>query len=167
MKLHPVDIQSLTPEIFRTFQTPALLTAGNREKCNTMTIGWGQMGTLWKMPVCTVYVRPERYTYHFMEEHDYFTVTVLPEGAKEIARICGTQSGRDVDKIKACGLTVQYGAGEAPFFEEGELVAVCRKLFAQDMTPECVKDARVLESYGAKGGWHRIYTGEVLEAYIK
>ena len=168
MKLHAVDLKSLTPEIFRVFGSQnALLTAGDKSGCNTMTIGWCQLGRLWSIPVCTVYVRPERYTYAFMESHDYFTVSVLPLSDRQTAQVCGTNSGRDIDKIKECGLTLRRGAGDAPFFDEAEWVLVCRKLYAQDLDESCVLDERVLHHYGAKGGWHRAYTGEVVEAYTK
>ena len=119
MKLHPVDVKTLTPEIFQVFGTQnALLAAGDRTICNPMTIGWCQLGRLWSRPVCTVYVRPERYTYSLMESHDYFTVSVLPAAKQEIMKLCGAKSGRDMDKVQACGLTVRYGIGDAPFFEE-------------------------------------------------
>ena len=168
MKLHPADFKTLTPEVFRVFGTQnALLTAGDRDVCNTMTIGWCQLGRLWSIPVCTVYVRPERYTYAFMESHDYFTVSVLPLSDRQTAQVCGTKSGRDIDKIKECGLTLRRGAGDAPFFDEAEWVLVCRKLYAQDLDESCVLDERVFHHYGAKGGWHRAYTGEVVEAYTK
>ena len=168
MKLHPADFKTLTPEVFRVFGTQnALLTAGDRDVCNTMTIGWCQLGRLWSIPVCTVYVRPERYTYAFMESHDYFTVSVLPLSDRQTAQVCGTKSGRDIDKIKECGLTLRRGAGDAPFFDEAEWVLVCRKLYAQDLDESCVLDERVLHHYAAKGGWHRAYTGEVVEAYTK
>ena len=79
MILQAVEPKTLTPEILELFgKQNALLTAGDRTSCNTMTIGWAQMGTLWAKPVCTVFVRPERYTYTFMESHDYFTVSFLP-----------------------------------------------------------------------------------------
>lgn len=168
MKLRPMDIKTLAPEIFQVFATQnALLTAGDQE-CNTMTIGWCQLGRLWNLPVCTVYVRPERYTYEFMEKNDYFTVSVLPAEHRKAMAFCGSKSGRDVDKIKACGLTLCRGAGNAPFFDEAELVLVCRKLYVQDMDSACVLDEKaILPFYGEMGGWHRSYTGEVVEAYIK
>lgn len=166
MRLQPVDFQSMTPEVFRVFETQnALLTAGDRETCNTMTIGWCQLGRVWNLPVCTVYVRPERYTYEFMESHDYFTVSVLPQEAKKIMALCGTKSGRDVDKVRECGLTLCYGAGDAPFFDEAEWVLVCKKAYVQDLDAVCVLDARIHGSYGAKGNWHRAYIGVVVEAY--
>lgn len=170
MKLHPVDPKKLFPELLGAFGTQnALLTAGDRQGCNTMTIGWCQAGRLWNLPVCTVYVRPERYTYQFMEGQDYFTVSVLPESERRTMAFCGSRSGRDVDKADACGLTVCYGAGDAPYFEEAEAVLVCRKLYVQDMAEACVTAGadRILPYYGEKGGWHRIYIGEIMEAYMK
>ena len=168
MKLHAADLKSLTPEIFRVFGSQnALLTAGDKSGCNTMTIGWCQLGRLWSIPVCTVYVRPERYTYQFMESHDYFTVSVLPASHKQTTmQLCGTKSGREVDKVKACGLTLCYGAGDAPFFDESQWALVCEKLYAQDLAPEhMVVPGPIEKYYGAYGGWHRSYIGRVVEVY--
>ena len=169
MRLHPIDPNAAAREVLPALGVEnALLTAGTADRCNTMTIGWCQLGRMWNARTCTVCVRPERYTYQFMEEQEYFTVSVLPADRKDAMSLCGTKSGRDMDKIKACGLTVQTGAGGAPFFEEAEVVLVCRKLYAQDLTPACVLPAgeeKISPSYGAKGGWHRAYTGEIVEAY--
>lgn len=166
MRLKAVNPKDLSLEAFRLFteRTP-LLTAGDRTACNTMTIGWGGLGELWQKPVCTVYVRQSRYTFQFVESHDYFTVSILPENRKDALRLCGTKSGRDMDKISSCGLTVCYGAGDAPFFDEAELVLVCRKLYAQDMKPEFVIDHDAAAPFFKEGDWHRMYIGEVVEAY--
>ena len=167
MDLHPADPRSLATRLVSSLGAEnALLTAGTAERCNTMTIGWCQVGRLWGLPTCTVYVRPERYTYQFMEDQEYFSVSILPPERKDAMVLCGTKSGRDMDKIKACGLTVRDGA--APFFQEAELVLICRKLYAQDLDAACVLPAgeeKISPSYGAKGGWHRAYTGEIVEAY--
>ena len=169
MKLERAELETLTPEVLKVFgRQPPLLTAGDRSGLNTMTIGWCQLGCLWSQPVCTVFVRPERYTDQFMESHDYFTVSVLPPELKKIAAFCGSRSGRDVDKVKECGLTVRYGSGDAPFFDEAEWALVCRKLYVQDMDPAAVLDREIiLPYYGEKGGWHRIYVGRVEEVYKK
>ena len=169
MSLHPADPKTTAPKLLPAFGAEnALLTAGTADRCNTMTIGWCQLGRMWNTRSCTVCVRPERYTYQFMEEQEYFTVSVLPAEQKSAMALCGTKSGRDMDKIKECGLTVRTGEHGAPFFEEAELVLVCRKLYVQDMDPACVLPAGekvILPYYGAKGGWHRVYTGEIVEAW--
>ena len=169
MNLELVDLKTLTPEIFRAFQTDrALLTAGNREKYNTMTIGWCQLGCLWERPVCTVYVRPSRYTYEFMERENTFSVSVLAPEQQKIMAFCGSKSGRDTDKFAECGLSAAFGAENTPYVEQAECVLICKKIYVHDLDAAHVLDQSILRSYTPdQGGWHRVYIGEVLEAYRK
>ena len=57
----------------------ALVTAGTKDKFNSMTISWGSMGTLWFKDIVTIYIRPDRYTFKFLEENDTFTVSFYDE----------------------------------------------------------------------------------------
>ena len=50
-----------------------LVTAGTPEKFNTMTANWGGTGYLWNKNIAFVFVRPERYTYGFMESTEGFS----------------------------------------------------------------------------------------------
>ena len=63
-----------------------LVTAGTKEKFNTMTASWGGIGWLWNKPVAFVFIRPERYTYEFVEKNDYLTLSFLGEENKKIFR---------------------------------------------------------------------------------
>ncbi|MCI2055808.1 MAG: flavin reductase [Oscillibacter sp.] len=165
--MRKIDLTALTPEVFSVFGTNnALLTAGDRTACNTMTVGWCGLGRMWNLPSCTVYVRPERYTYQFMENHDYFTVAVLALADHDKMKLCGSASGRDLDKFKACGMTAQYGLHDAPFPAEAEWALVCKKRYAQDLKPEFALDERINAFYQGEG-WHRMYIGEVVETYVK
>ena len=77
-------------DIFTQFdQKWALLTAGSKEKFNTMTISWGGLGTIWGMPAATVYVRKSRYTHEFMDGGEYFTVSFYPEEYRKILGVLG------------------------------------------------------------------------------
>ena len=40
-----------------------LVSAGDKERCNTMTASWGGVGVIWNKNVVTVYIRPQRYTH--------------------------------------------------------------------------------------------------------
>ena len=142
-----------------------LLTAGTEDKFNTMTASWGGAGVFWGKPAVTCYIRPQRYTYEFIEKSDYFTLSFLGEAYRKQLALCGAKSGREVDKVKECGFTVYAGAGNAPYFQEAELVLVCRKLYVQDLDLGGMAE-KVQTFYGpAQGGIHRAYTGEILEAY--
>ncbi|MEG2038069.1 MAG: flavin reductase, partial [Ruthenibacterium sp.] len=146
-------------------RTP-LLTAGNRAACNTMTIGWGSLGTLWSLPICTVFVRPQRYTYEFMEKNDYFTVSVFEPALQKTLTSCGKRSGRDFDKVKENHLTVAYAEGDAPYFEEAELVFVCKKLYAGLLNPNDFTDTR-LEAHYPQKDYHKMFVGEVVQVWKK
>ena len=53
-----VDINTFDLKIFNKLNKEwALLSAGNKDAFNTMTISWGEMGTLWNKPVITCFVR--------------------------------------------------------------------------------------------------------------
>ena len=79
-------------DIFAQFDKKwALLTAGDKEKFNTMTISWGGLGTLWGKPVATVYVRKSRYTHEFMDREDYFTVSFYPESCRRTLGVLGSK----------------------------------------------------------------------------
>ena len=62
---------------FTTPQMPAILSAGDKNHYNSMAIEWGSIGVSWKMPIFTVYVKDERYTYEFMQTTEYFTVSII------------------------------------------------------------------------------------------
>ncbi|MBQ8814532.1 MAG: flavin reductase [Lachnospiraceae bacterium] len=139
----------------------ALLTAGTEEKYNTMTISWGGMGTLWGKRVATVYVRPNRYTYEFMENNDYFTISFYPEEYKKDLTILGTKSGRDCDKVALTELKAK-SVENSMTFEQATLTLVCKKLYWQDMDEEKIpKEA--MERFFATEPVHRMYIGEVVE----
>ena len=73
-----------------------LVTAGTKEKFNTMTASWGGTGFLWNRPVVFIFIRPERYTYEFIENGDYFTLSFLGQEHKDVHKICVSKSGRDI-----------------------------------------------------------------------
>ena len=139
----------------------ALLTAGTPENFNTMTISWGGMGTLWNKKVATVYVRPNRYTYEYMENNEYFTISFYPEKYKKDLGILGSKSGRDGDKVALTGFkakTVEKGVT----FDQAKLTLICKKLYWQDMELEKIPEESV-KAFFSGDPVHRMYIGEVID----
>ena len=56
---------------------PAILTAGTKEKHNSLIIGWALLGAAWQRPLFLVYVHPDRYTFEFMKTTEFFTVSFI------------------------------------------------------------------------------------------
>lgn len=165
--LEKCDVKSLEGNVFSMIGDQwMLITAGTPERCNTMTASWGGLGVLWGANVATCYIRPQRYTYEFVEGSKYFTLSFFGEEYRKALALCGSKSGRDVDKVKECRFTVAAGTGNAPYFEEAELVLVCRKLYRQDLDPAHFLDGEIEKHY-KDHDYHRMYIGEIVEAYKK
>ena len=143
-----------------------LITAGTQEKCNTMTASWGGLWVLWGKPVATVYIRPQRYTLEFVEQEDYVTLSFFGEEHRKALALCGSKSGRDMDKVKECGFTVATAEG-APYFEEADLVLVCKKAYWQDMDPTHFLDGEIDGKWYPEKDYHRIFIGEIVEVLRK
>lgn len=143
-----------------------LVTAGTKERCNTMTASWGGLGVLWGRPSATAYIRPQRYTKEFLDRNEYFTLSFLPEEQRGALNLCGSKSGREVDKVKECGFTVLTGAGGAPYFDQAETVLVCRKRFVQPMDEAAIPQD-VKEAFYAQKDYHYLYIGEIAEVLVK
>ena len=165
--LHRIDLAAVKENVFSLIgEQWMLITAGTREKCNTMTASWGGLGVLWNEPVATVYLRPQRYTKQFVDAQDYFTLSFFDPQYKKQLALCGTKSGRDVDKVKQCGFTLAYGEGDAPYMEQARLVLVCRKCYAQEMDAAAVPED-VKKSQYAAGDYHTMYIGQIVAAYAQ
>lgn len=162
-----IDPKSLTQNVFSMIgEQWMLITAGSEEKCNTMTASWGGLGVIWGKPSVTCYIRPQRYTKEFVDQEEYFTLTFFKEEFQKALALCGAKSGRDVDKVKECGFTVKTAQCGAPYFEQAELVLVCRKRFVQPMAPELIADD-IKEKWYPQKDYHVMYIGEIVEVLQK
>ena len=141
-----------------------LLTAGNRDQFNTMTAAWGGFGVLWHKNVCTVYVRPQRYTYEFLEKEDIFTLSFLSNEYRDALKYCGSNSGRDVDKVAETGITPLFSERGGIYFQESKLVIECKKIYFQDLDPEAFLDSSIMDNYPGRD-FHRMYIGEIIGCY--
>lgn len=166
MSYQKIDIKELSCNPFEKIGKEWLLiTAGDKGHYNTMTASWGGVGVIWNKNVATVYIRPQRYTKEFVDANDTFSLTLFGEGYRDALTVCGRKSGRDCDKVSEAGLTPNFDYA-APTFAEGELVLICKKLYAQELTPESFLDPDIEKNYPNRD-YHTMYIGEILEAYIK
>ncbi len=139
-----------------------LITSGQMDNMNTMTAAWGCFGVLWHLNIAQIFVRPQRYTYQYLERNKLFTLSFFEEKHKNILQYCGRKSGKDTDKIKDCNLTPfltnQGGIG----FDQAKQILVCKKLFYSDIDPNNFLDSKTHVLYPLKD-YHRMYTAEVIE----
>ena len=167
MAFKEVDIKSLTFNPFTKIGSEwMLITAGDQSGYNTMTASWGGLGVLWGKNVATCYIRPQRYTKEFVDARDTFTLSFYPAEKKDALSYLGKVSGRDEDKIKKVGFTPAFTNGNA-YFEEAELVLVCRKMSRTPLRPEQFLDETVDGRWYPNKDYHEMYIAEVIDVLVK
>ena len=166
-ELMPIDPDLIKDNPFKLIGDDwMLVTAGTKKSFNTMTASWGALGELWNKKVAFCFVRPTRHTYRFMEESGIYSLSFFDESFREALNFCGKNSGREVDKMKATGLTPVFNDSGAVYFEQARLVLLCRKIYFQDVNPDLFLDPAIHESYPKKD-YHRMYIGEVVRCLMR
>lgn len=162
MPLVSVDYASQIPELMAGLERPGLLlvVADSRRAANAMTIGWALFGRVWGRPMCTVLVRPSRYTFDLINRAGAYTVNLMPPGFDQAVARCGSVSGREVDKFAEQSWTVARGeTADAPYIAEASLHVECRTVLTNQVTPEL--DAQLLAACYPRGDLHTLYHGLV------
>ncbi len=167
-----VNVWDYAGHIMKNIGKGILLTTAAEGKVDTMTIGWGTIGVQWAKPIFIAFVRESRYTKELLEKNGEFTVNVpLAQADKDIIAVCGTKSGRDMDKFEALGLTTEPGMTvSVPGIKQLPLTLECKVIYKQDQDPVAIAPEHIRRFY-AEGtanehDFHTAYYGEITAAYI-
>lgn len=167
-----VDVFDYCNHICKAMKKGILLTTASGEEVNTMTIGWGHLGMEWNRPVFIAFVRESRHTKKLLEETGEFTVNIpLDFSDAKILGYCGRKSGRDCDKIRDMGLTLeeprQIGV---PGIREFPLTLECKVIYRQpqdlNSLPADILKRFYQEDTNGFRDYHIAYYGEILDAYL-
>jgi flavin reductase (DIM6/NTAB) family NADH-FMN oxidoreductase RutF len=145
-----------------------LVTAGNyTNKFNMMTANWGGLGWLWNKPVAYIFVRPQRYTYEFIEKETFFTLTFFDIKYKDILLLLGSKSGREIDKMNNSGLTPIETANKSIAFTEARIVLECKKIYGTKIKTEDFIDKDIDKQVYPKKDYHKMYIGEIVNIWVQ
>ncbi|MFH2095674.1 MAG: flavin reductase [Bacteroidota bacterium] len=144
-----------------------LVTSGDSSSFNTMTASWGGFGNIWNKPVAFIFIRPERYTYGFLENNQSFTLSFFDHMKfKDDLMVCGTKSGRDGNKLVETSLTSMNLPEGYIAFSQARLIIACKIIYrdklSEDIIPEDVKN-----TFYKSGGFHEMFFGEITSVWIK
>lgn len=163
-----IEFKDFNENVFTLFKKEtALLTAGGLGNHNTMTIGWGTLGVLWRKEIAIVYVKPTRYTYEFMNRSNLFTISWYndTDEMRKNLTFCGTMSGRDVNKDEVCKLTpIELDGGVT--YNEARLVIVCESIYNDRFEEQHFMDKELLGIY-PNLKFHQRYIGKIIGIYKK
>lgn len=107
---------------------PAVMVSVADKDGNTYIITVAWVGTVCtNPPMLSISVRPERYSYHMIEETQEFVVNLTTDELVKACDYCGVTSGREVDKFKEMNLTpLAMQQVNAPGIAESPVNIECR-----------------------------------------
>ena len=143
---YPIDMLNMNP-FTKIGKEWALISAGDKNKCNTMTVSWGGVGVLWGKNVVYIFIRDSRYTKEFIDNGEFFSMSFFDEKYRDALSYCGKESGRNVDdKFKGAGLTPAF-RHNIPYPDEANLVLLCRKMAAVPITEDPFIDPQIIPKW--------------------
>lgn len=128
------------------FPYPTVLVGAMVEgKPNFMTASW--VGIACSNPPCiSVAIRPERYTYGGVAEHQVYSINVPNSKLAKETDFCGIYSGRDHDKTEL--FDIFYGnLANAPMIAECPLNLECKVIHSLEL------------------GSHTLFIGEIMDVH--
>ncbi|MDL2234368.1 flavin reductase [Ruminococcaceae bacterium OttesenSCG-928-L11] len=143
-----------------------LVGTKHKDSANLMTASWGGAGILWNKPAAFIFIRKSRLTHDILEQETGFSLTFYGDGYRSELGICGSKSGRDMDKADACGFTVAFD-GDIPYTEEAELVLICRKKGMAPIGPDAILDPSIVDGFYSDNDFHDLYIGEITKVLIR
>lgn len=138
----------------------ALVTVGDKNSFNSMTISWGSMGTLWHKDIITIYIRPDRYTFDFLKNSDTFTISFYDEKYRDILTMFGRCSGRDINKVERSGFNPVFMDDGITYSEANETIVV-KKIYMEQLNKDLFSE-EILCCYKDDGPAHYMIIGEVI-----
>lgn len=157
--MQEISFDQYAPQVIQQLPKGAFLTVSDGGRDNTMTIGWGSVGVVWSKPIFSVLVRPSRFTYGLLEASGEFTVSIPRTDMVKALGICGSKSGRDIDKFAAAGLQKLPGIKlSTPVIGGAGLHYECKVIYKQPMNPALLDPGLNTACYPS-GDHHTIYYG--------
>lgn len=146
-------------------ESGAFLTVKGEEKVNTMTISWGYVGFSWGKPYFVAMVRPQRYTHEVMKKGDSYTISIpYKEEMKNALMICGTKSGREIDKEEVAKIKfISSKVVDAPIVDNCNMYYECKIKYVDIL--DKVKFPEELKHLYEADDYHYMYYGEIVECY--
>ncbi len=146
----------------------AFLNVTHEDQDNTMTIGWGSLSYIWRKPVFMVMVRYSRHTYKMIDEAGEFTVSIpFGDHMKKELGICGSKSGRDIDKFQTCSFPkVRANKVNAPLISGCNLHYECKVLYKQVLDPGAL-ESQLSSQFYKDDDLHVLYYAEIVGTYLE
>lgn len=168
IKVQEIAYNQYAKEALDGLTKGAFLNVTHEGKDNTMTIGWGSIGFIWRKPIIMVMVRYSRHTYQMLQATEEFTVSIpFGDHFKKQLAFCGSHTGKDINKLEASNLTTTRAHKvDGPLISGCNLHYECKVLYKQTMEPGTL-DPELNDKFYKNTDYHVLFYGEILGTYVE
>ncbi len=147
IEINPSDYINIFNE-----NTALMVTTDKKGNCNVMALDWKKITEFNGNTVIRAQVAYSRYTFTLLTEGiDEFTINIPSESVYEAVNIAGSQSGRNIDKIKIAKLELIPGeTTEVPTLKNCILNYECK----------------IIHDEKSNMSSHHYFYGKILNAYV-
>ena len=118
--------KSLKPQPILGAVPTVMVSCGNVEDSNIITIAWTGIISS-EPPLIYVSIRPTRYSYNIIKESKEFVINIPNEKLVLETDLCGTKSGKEIDKFKEAKLTKEKAeVVKCPLIKECPINIECK-----------------------------------------
>ncbi len=159
---YPIDKMEFNP-FTKIGKEWALISAGDKTRCNTMTVSWGGVGIIIGEKTLYLFLSVIPAIPKNSDNGGLFSLSFLNEDYRDALNYCGSHSGRgEEDKFAAAGLTKAF-RHDIPYPDEANLVFLCRKMAAVPVSEDSFTDSTLMDKWYSDHDMHMMYVGEIVE----
>ena len=127
------------------YPIPAVLvTSGNMEKSNIITVAWTGIANT-NPAIVYISIKPERYSYKLIKENGEFAINLTTENLTYCVDWCGVKSGAKYDKFKEMKLTKEKANFiSSPLIKESPVSIECKVIEERNYGSHTMFVAQVL-----------------------
>ena len=147
-------------------KTPIVTAGDKRHGFNSLTVSWGGFGELWGKDVAYLFVRKSRYTHQFLEQSDSVTLSFLDETYRESIEFIGTHSGKNLNKVEACGLAYTYDPDyDGAYIRQASYCFKMKKLYQMELAVETMPK-EIKEQFYMNQDLHTMFICEIKQYLV-
>ncbi len=162
-----VNAESIPGNIIKLLsQDWMLITVADGDNVDMLTTTWGGLGSLFGKSVAFCFVDSKSAICALMEKSDTYTLTFYTEAYRNALQYCSKDSGSELNKVEASGLTPVSMPSGAKAFKEAWMIVECRKLLSQTLNEDSIVSGNVRKDCGGEKSNH-LFVGEIVGVWIK
>ena len=166
-----IEPENFNDNVFALLNSAGVLTSGNDEDFNSMTIGWGGWGIYFNEPATWCFLRANRYTLEFIRKTKTYTISFFDKDYEKNVMHFGKSSGRNTDKMGTHELNSVFTPLNNVSYKEANIIIECELMSLTTVNPEDYyfenNKKFIEEAFLEANDYHKIVFGKITDIWVR